>query len=218
MKKEQIEERLEKAQDKLNRKKNTIEKKTLKIKKETDDFEIEWLKQDIKRLNREVEETETLIEKYQRMLKEAKEKEHTLTSKMPEVFKELQKQLVKEWNEFDKNRRESLRKEYKELGYDEFFRKHGRAGWELKNKSDEEINKDNVRDSENLVIDLYNRVHEITGEIKTWSNIRMDYGTHGFPILTGYVKGKNGTAKVESIFAGGYNIQRLHIRVLVHKI
>lgn len=36
--------------------------------------------------------------------------------------------------------------------------------------------------------------------------------------LNGYIKGENGTCKIETIYAGGYNIQCLHYRVLVKKV
>ena len=68
-----------------------------------------------------------------------------------------------------------------------------------------------------LIINLYYRVRNITGEIVDWSGISAEVGTQGFPVLTGYVIGKEGRAFVETILAGGYNIQRLHIRVLVHE-
>ena len=36
--------------------------------------------------------------------------------------------------------------------------------------------------------------------------------------LNGYIKGEDGTCKIETIYAGGYNIQCLHYRVLVKKV
>ena len=86
----------------------------------------------------------------------------------------------------------------------------------FKGKSDEQIHDDNVQAAENLIIDLIYRVRNLTGEITDWSNIRATAGTGGFTVLNGTVVGKEGIACVESITAGGYNIQRLHIRVLVH--
>jgi hypothetical protein len=72
-----------------------------------------------------------------------------------------------------------------------------------------------VRDARAFVLDLLNRTKEITGEITSWAGVHLTVGTNGFPVLNGYVEGKEGRALVESIYAGGYNIQRLHVRVLV---
>ena len=77
---------------------------------------------------------------------------------------------------------------------------------------------DKVEMKEDLIINLIYRVRKITGEITDWSDIRASVGTGGFTVLNGTVIGKEGIAHIESITAGGYNIQRLHIRVLVHNI
>ena len=68
-----------------------------------------------------------------------------------------------------------------------------------------------------MILDLIRRVKDITGEITDWSGIQATIGAQGFTVLNGYVIGKEGRARVESILAGGYNIQRLHVRVLVHE-
>lgn len=80
-------------------------------------------------------------------------------------------------------------------------------------KSYAEIAKENERDARVLIIDLYNRIKTVTGEVTEWADIRVSGNA-----LNGFVVGKEGRAKVETTLAGGYNIQRLHIRVLVHSI
>lgn len=85
--------------------------------------------------------------------------------------------------------------------------------YEFIHKTDEEILKKNMKDVRNLVVDLYQRVNNITGPVESWAGIYYNKGA-----LNGIVVGQNGKAKVESILAGGYNIQRLHVRVLVHKV
>ena len=61
---------------------------------------------------------------------------------------------------------------------------------------------------------LIKRVNEEVGKIVNALNLEV--GVNGE--LNGTIKGENGTCKIETIYAGGYNIQRLHYRVLVHKV
>lgn len=80
-------------------------------------------------------------------------------------------------------------------------------------KKDEKMAKfraDNHRSIESLVLDLQNRIAYKVGEITDYSGLHVD-----MKALNGIVKGTLGTCRVESILAGGYNIQRLHVRVLV---
>ena len=70
--------------------------------------------------------------------------------------------------------------------------------------------KDNHDAVESLVLDLQNRIAYKVGEITDYSHL-----TVGMKALNGSVTGKLGSCRVESILAGGYNIQRLHVRVLV---
>ena len=58
------------------------------------------------------------------------------------------------------------------------------------------------------------QIEHITGEITDVSNLRI--GAKGE--LNGFVVGKTGKAKVQTIGAGGDNIQRFHYRTLIHRI
>ena len=138
--------------------------------------------------------------------------------KLPDVLKRLQAELVERWDRWDIERKDRIRTDYRELDYKELSRKYTHSDVMFKNKSDEQIHNDNVQAAKSLIIDLIYRVRSITGEITDWSDVRASAGTGGFTVLNGLVIGKEGRAKVESITAGGYNIQRLHIRVLVHSI
>ena len=62
--------------------------------------------------------------------------------------------------------------------------------------------------------ELCNKVTDIIGEITDVS--KLYFGNDGS--LNGIIIGTEGSAKVETIIAGGYNIQCLHYRVLIHKI
>ena len=181
--------------------------------------DIRSLKDDIRRGGKEIEATKKTLEKYEAQLAGEIEKESIFLNEIPEIFKSLQTELVETWDAWDKQRRERIRKIYDEIGYREFF-KRGYTGsdYEFRHITDEKIHDNNMRDAKVLILDLYHRVKDITGEVTDWSNIHATQGTNGFTVLNGSVIGKEGRAKVESILAGGYNIQRLHVRVLVNEI
>lgn len=181
--------------------------------------DISSLKDDITRGGKEIEATKKTIEKYEGQLAGEIEKESLFLKEIPEVFKSLQDELVTTWDAWDKERRERLRKIFKELGSREaFHRGYTGADYDFQYKTDDQIHGSNVRDAKALILDLYNRVKDITGEVTDWSGIRATQGSNGFTVLNGIVIGKEGRAEVESILAGGYNIQRLHVRVLVKSV
>lgn len=61
---------------------------------------------------------------------------------------------------------------------------------------------------------LIARVNKAVGKIV--KAINLEVGVNGE--LNGIIQGENGTIKIETIYAGGYNIQCLHYRVLIHKV
>lgn len=232
---EALQERIENAEKKIGKKQATIAKKQSLIDKKqqilkskysdkpnipealTLKWDIDHYIDDISRLEREISETALTLNKYRKQLDGA-EKESVLIKKMPDVLRGLQTELVDRWDRWDTERRDKIKADYYKLDYKEFSRSYSHADKMFRLKSDEQIHNDNVRSAESLIIDLIYRVRSITGEITDWSNVRASAGTGGFTVLNGYVVGKEGRACVESILAGGYNIQRLHIRVLVHSV
>lgn len=243
MKIETLKERIEKKEAQIEKKANTINKKYAQIvKKEakvekmgynpkgdkyqaqgTDDHsEVYWtmcdiasLIADIKRLGKEIEEAQNTLKKYEAQLAGELEKEAQFIKEVPEQAKDMEQMLIEKWDESDKWRRDFLREERSKLNYMEFFKHYNGTDYEFASKTDEEIHLANVKTARAFVLDLLNRTKEITGEIVSWDDVHLTVGTNGFPVLNGYVEGKEGRALVESIYAGGYNIQRLHVRVLV---
>ena len=227
----ELKERIEKKQAQIERKHNTIAKKEKQIAKKQAEIEkygadskearwidsdIYWLKDDIKRNKEEIKECEAPLAKYEAQLKGEQEKEATFIKEVPQAMKDLETEMVMAWDEADKERKDRLHKEYKELGYTEFIKKHKFRNYDfLMNTTEEQLHKANVRDARIFILDLLNRVKEVTGEVTDWSNIYLEQGNM-FPVLNGEVYGKEGRARVESVYAGGYNIQKLHIRTLVH--
>lgn len=179
--------------------------------------DIKSLQADIIRGGKEIEATKKTLEKYEAQLAGEIEKESIFLTEIPEIFKSLIDELVTTWDEWDKFRRKNVREAYESLGYKDFFQYYTGADYEFRNITDEKIHENNTRDAKALILDLYARVKDITGEVTDWSDVRATRGNGG-TVLNGTVTGKEGRARVESILAGGYNIQRLHVRVLVHEI
>lgn len=132
---------------------------------------------------------------------------------LPESLKSMSEYLNQEWSEYEINRKYFLKQEYEKLRYTEFFKKYSCEAYNHTHKSDEEIRKEVEREVKYSILDLLNRVSEVAGEIEDWNNVRW-LGK----ALNGTLKGSKNNVSVETILAGGYNIQRLHYRVLVHKI
>jgi len=241
-----LKDRIEKKANTIERKQNTIAKKMAQIEKkaskvraygydpegsryqaaETEDHDtiywlmcdIENLKDDIKRNEDQIEECKATLEKYEKQLAGELEKEATFIKEVPQAMKDCEAMLIEEWDDSDKRRREFYKEQEKELGYREFIKEYKASGYQFIFATDEQIHNNNVKDARAFVLDLLNRVKEITGEVTDWSGVRLTVGNQGFPVLNGNVIGKEGTAEVESIYAGGYNIQKLHIRTLVKAI
>lgn len=243
MKKEILQERIlkkEKAIEKLEKKIekiNSISSKELVEACRTNNkelykkhqFEVEennkyYSGYDLWQAYRDLEEAKGTLIKYQNQLEVEIQKENSL-NELPELFQNLQKMLINSWDEFDKSRRDKMKKEYEELSkleYPERKEKHRFLdklygyNWEDKAyETDESIHDKNVNSAKDIILDLIDRVSSKTGKITSYENLNLASNNAGFLVLNGYVIGEKGTAKVESIMAGGYNIQRLHIRVLV---
>lgn len=170
--------------------------------------------------NEAVENSEKLLDEKNRVLNtwkerlnEAKKKENIWIKEIPESMKTMKEELVNRWDEYDFERKEILTTAYNKLGYNKFMKDHSYSDYKMINTCKREIHEENEKSADFLIIDLYNRVHAITGDVTDWSGICYKDGS-----LNGFVYGKLGKVKVDSICAGGYNIQRLHVRVLVKEI
>lgn len=208
MTKEVLEERIRKTEETISKKEKLLERYYKKIDKisssneyeneEWRECDLEGCKDDIKRTERSISEKKELLEKYKGELNKVNEDRNIYDKYVPESMKEMVKELESQWNIWDKERREFLSKEYKKLGYNKM------------RESDESIEKNNKRDADLYVMDLWNRINEKTGEVRDWS------GIHCVGVaLNGVVEGDKGKVEVRTILAGGYNIQRLHCRTLV---
>jgi chromosome segregation ATPase len=221
---ENAEAKIQKKRDTIVKKQGWIAKKKAKLEKLWGDeyrwaeFDIDNYEADIERLEKEIQEVELSLFKYQQQLTGELAKEEILLTKVPDTMKRMQQELVDRWDEYDIDRRASVIAAYSILSSKEFFERYTYSDYQLRYKTNEQIHKDNVEAAKYLILDLYHRVERITGEITDWSSVHATAGAQGMTVLNGFVVGKEGRCEVESILAGGYNIQRLHVRVLVKEI
>ncbi len=177
-------------------------------------YKIKTATESIENAKEAIEEAKATIEELEKKIyeQEAKDKE------VPECLKGFEEKIVEDWDEYDKNYKEFLQKKYREMDYRDFIKEYGHAGYELaKYTTIEQIHKRNVRDAHAIVLNLVKRVKKIAGTITSWEGLHVTIGNSNHPVINGFVKGTTGNARIESIGAGGYNIQRFHIRTLVHK-
>jgi len=168
--------------------------------------------EDIKSATEKLAEAKQIADNWEKKYSEALERELTIVTEVPEAFKQARAELVKRWVKQDIKEREVMLQKKKELSYEEFRKLYKYTEEESLTHTDEEFRKIEEREADYWLINLYNRVKEITGEVTDCSSLYW-----GGKCLDGYVIGKNGRAKVETIGAGGYNIQRFHLRVLVNE-
>lgn len=239
---EMLKERIAKVEDRIAKKQNTIKsKEKLLAKKQQaiikagysldskeaarenmDIFwlfcDIDFLKEDLDRLPKEIEELETTLQKYQEQLVGAAAKEDLYSCEIPDCLKRMEQELVEKWTAFDIQRKNQIWEAKRSSNYTEYRKMFSKYEFNtLAYKSDEEIRKDNEKDAKAMVLNLYNRIKDITGEVVDWSGIRLAQGARGSTALNGVVVGKQGKCRVESIYAEG-PVQRLHIRVLTKEI
>ncbi len=81
---------------------------------------------------------------------------------------------------------------------------HWGAGW---------YKPENTHAAERFVDNLQARVEAVVGEITDWSLTSTEQSLYSY-----LVKGEKGKAKVTQIYAGGYNIVRLHIRNIIREV
>ena len=77
----------------------------------------------------------------------------------------------------------------------------------------EKLQRDLIREANNKYDDIINRTNKIVGTIQDASNLHI--GLKGD--MEGYIVGDRGKATVQTIGAGGYNIQCYHFRTLVNE-
>ena len=222
MKINELKERLEKAKLNLAKAEKSLEKHEAKLASlKPNTYEYEWEEYEVRHARNLVEEKANTVKNWEKKIVKAEEEEQSL-NEMPKAFLEAKAQLIEEWVAYDIAQRERIKaikaEYYKDANTVTEIREASRkyrevvkySTEEAYSKTDEQFYKMEEKNATECLVDLYNRVRAITGKILDASNIRW-----GGKCLDGYIIGEQGTAEVETIGAGGYNIQRYHLRTLV---
>lgn len=168
------------------------------------------------------------LDKYSEQLKVLEMREAKF-AQLPAILIQFKDNLIEKWDAWDRWKREEIRTEYRNeprwqdrQSYREFQtamrEKWGRGWYDFMSLSDDQIHKANVTAAQSIVENLVNRTSEICGTITDCESLSLDSDNQGYLIINGIIRGEKGNARVSSIGAGGYNIQRYHIRVLVKPI
>lgn len=223
---------IKELQNRINKKQEQI----LKLEKKVQRLTLNDPYNDLRRAQIDLEESKVTLQKYLNALSVEEQKANT--KKIDIIWQYLlnYKNKVREWLEENKqwkhkyyelsskycnmwNSRKYTREELEKVNKEEkearnnihpytdkFYSTH--RGW-----NEEELEKQLLRDITNQYFELIDRVTKFTGEITDASNLHIRVGE-----LNGIISGTKGKAKIETIGAGGYNIQCFHYRTLVKEV
>jgi len=221
---ESIKAKIQKLHATLARHQSLMLKKQALRDKTQDENDLFWLNCDIEELEERIDATREKIAKAAKALEAAEAAKKAKADKeaaMPEQLREYRDKLADEWNKSElAQRREMLEKG------ESYYRIDGKVNSglyryyvELTSMSEGDIRRRNHSYATAAVENLIARVEKAVGTPQGYSRLYVTKGNwmEGGSAINGYVSGDRGTAEVRSILAGGHNIQRLHVRVLVIK-
>lgn len=233
---EKIGELIKNAEAKIEKKLSTIGKKRRQIEKKEDllvargflsrdyqkiyeedhdlywkVYDIEYLKEDIDRHEKEIAELRKKIDSYKEALVDAK-RDLDLVVKRPSILDDLEEDLYREFYNHESEYTDHLKNALCRLGYKDFCRMY-RGQYSLTTRTDDDIKKEARLNAKCFTNDIWRRVYKEIGEVTDYSGVHVC--GH---VLNGVFVGKEGKCSVETIEAGGYNIQRLHLRAIIHRM
>ena len=165
------------------------------------------------------ENTKTIVKKIDRLTEKVENIQSDIKNELPEALvnvvnryhdiylkqlKEIKKDIVQLITKFNQNQQKIVQYmvEHQIPLYYSIYA----------NKDDQQLSEEAEYNAYVLVYNLYSRVIEYVGEVKEITDIEInDNGD-----MTATVFGSKKGAYMQTIIAGGYNIQRRHYRILVH--
>ena len=217
---ESLNEKIAKMEGTLARHEKTKARKLAKLAKTIDENDIFWLNCDIEVLNDSIQSAICKLAALKEELAKAEVNEEKKAKKeaaIPEQLKEFRVKMVESWDAHDKAERDAVLEE------GESWWKTGKGSYSdwhrYSTLSDEKIHEDNWKAATSIIDNLLRRVEKAVGRMKSFDHLYLHNGNwmEGLA-LNGWIEGENGKVEVRSIHAGGYNIQRLHVRVLTIKM
>lgn len=133
---------------------------------------------------------------------------------MHKALETLKKHLVEKWCEYDRDARDEFAKCKESDEFARWFRIYGKTTYNRAiGRAWADVVEKNTNEAIKFCESLEAKVVDITGEIIEWSLAPTDKSIYSYLVV-----GEMGKAKVTQIYAGGYNIIRLHVRNLVKKV
>lgn len=225
MENQEIFRRIEKAKTRRQTKEKAIAKKQkILANLSRDSVDRTWVENDIQQLQGEIEKIDELIASYTEKLNNKAIISFVYENYVPQIFKDLEANLVKKWFDIDCRLRDDCLKdkealaaasesEYAKLN-ESIQSKYSKYIYgTLSEMSDDEILRTDVDSAHQAVIDLFVRILQEVGDVNSWDTLYLTDTT-----MHGKVSGSTGAIQVETIAAGGYNVQRAHNRFIVSKV
>lgn len=214
---EKAKEALEKTRSKVLKLEQKVERLSKKVEGITDEWEKRWAMGDLGRAQDELRAAKKTLEKRYAALEKAKNEESEMAEFSEEVLQMIEHVVDITFEDLTKARDKNKELYYASRGDDDkaykMYKRLSEFDRKLMWMSDDEILNYSKIAGKEFALDLINRTKAIVGNVTNWEHLH--YGVAG---LDGVVYGDKGKASVNTIVAGGYNIQRRHYRVLVKAI
>lgn len=185
---------------------------------------LEDIVESIENAYKAIEEKKDTIARYKEQIAKADQAQQEFEA-LPDIIKQFSAQVADMWDAWDLMRQASVIQAQQDVvgltgdEYQEIRSRYSESEWyELPVKTKEQIHAENDRSAKALALNLACRVQYIVGDIEDASDLRLTAGNGGCVVINGIVKGATKSARVQSVGAGGWNIQRYHIRTLVHEV
>jgi len=219
---ERLEANIEKFTKTIERHRKSLAKKEALLAKAANEDDRFWIECDIEHLNESIDSNKKKIAEAEVKMDALRceiERKADFEASLPEGIKTFRDSIVSAWDEYDIRHRNAILAKGPDY-FKNFKGKEARywyAEWlRASELTDEKIHNENLRAANALVVNFLHRVEAKGGRPKNFDYLRVASGNSmEGAAINGIVECERRNVNVQSIHAGGWNIQRLHVRVLV---